>query len=249
MEYYIYITTNLVNGKQYIGQHKGNYNDSYLGSGTLIMKAIKKYGKNNFTKEILTYCNSRQEADEQERYYIEKYNAIESDHFYNCQEGGTGGDGWRACDKWMKQHPEQAAKMYKSNGEKLQKWVKNNPEKAKENTLAMIEGARQWRKNNPEQAKQNMKRLQEGRKKWQATHKEEYQAQIDDWRKQGSETNSVPVICITTGEVFKSQREANRHYPTAYQANITKCLKGTRKSAGKHPDTGEKLLWAKYVDK
>lgn len=52
MEYYIYITTNLVNGKQYIGQHKGNYNDSYLGSGILIMKAIEKYGKKHIKKNI-----------------------------------------------------------------------------------------------------------------------------------------------------------------------------------------------------
>lgn len=249
MEYYIYITTNLINGKQYIGQHKGDYNDSYLGSGILITKAIKKYGKDNFTKEVLAYCNSREEADEKERYYIEKYNAIDSDNFYNCQEGGTGGDGWRACKRWMEQHPEEAKKVYQTNGKKIQEWAKNNPEKAKENTLAMIEGARQWRKNNPEQAKETVKRLQEGRKKWQTTHKEEYQAQIDDWRNRGTEANRVSVICITTGEVFKSQSEASRHYPTAYQANITKCLKGTRKSAGRHPDTGEKLMWAKYVDK
>lgn len=249
MSYYVYITTNLINGKQYIGQHKGTYNDSYLGSGTLITKAIKKYGKNNFTKEILAYCDSREEADEQERYYIKKYNAIDNTNFYNCQEGGTGGDGWRACDKWMKQHPEQAAKMYKSNGEKLQKWVKNNPEKARENTLAMIEGAKQWRKNNPEQAKQIVQHLQEGRKKWQETHKKEHQTQINNWRKRGVEANSISIICLTTGEVFQSLSEASRQYPTAFQANITKCLKGVRKSAGKHPDTGEKLMWAKYEDK
>jgi hypothetical protein len=48
----IYITTNLINGKQYIGLHSKN-NKSYLGAGTLLLKAIKKYGKENFSKEIL----------------------------------------------------------------------------------------------------------------------------------------------------------------------------------------------------
>ena len=52
-QYYIYLTTNLINGKKYIGKHYGEINDSYLGSGILIKKAIKKYGSNNFTKKIL----------------------------------------------------------------------------------------------------------------------------------------------------------------------------------------------------
>ena len=40
MVYYIYITTNLINGKRYIGKHHGELNDDYLGSGTLLKKAI-----------------------------------------------------------------------------------------------------------------------------------------------------------------------------------------------------------------
>ena len=42
--YYIYLITNKINGKQYIGQHYGELEDSYFGSGVLITKAIEKYG-------------------------------------------------------------------------------------------------------------------------------------------------------------------------------------------------------------
>ena len=86
MDYYIYLTTNTINGKQYIGQHKGRPDDNYFGSGTTILKAIKKYGKENFTKEILCFCETREEADKKEREYIQLYNAIENKNFYNNGE-------------------------------------------------------------------------------------------------------------------------------------------------------------------
>ena len=55
MAFYIYLTTNLINGKQYIGQHKGELNDSYLGSGTNISKAINKYGKEKVCEALPRY--------------------------------------------------------------------------------------------------------------------------------------------------------------------------------------------------
>ena len=47
---FIYLTTNLINGKQYIGSHDGTIDDGYLGSGIAIKLAIKKYGKKKFQK-------------------------------------------------------------------------------------------------------------------------------------------------------------------------------------------------------
>lgn len=51
---YIYKTTNLINGKFYIGKHKSEkYDPSYYGSGKIIRLAIKKYGLENFKNEVL----------------------------------------------------------------------------------------------------------------------------------------------------------------------------------------------------
>ena len=136
--FYIYLTTNLINGKKYIGQHKGSPNDSYLGSGTTILKAIAKYGKENFKKEILCFCDSREEADQKEKEFISLYDAVNSRDFYNNAEGGTGGDGWKAAQRWMKANPEKAKKLYAENSKKLIEWAKNNPEKAKHNTVKRV---------------------------------------------------------------------------------------------------------------
>lgn len=89
--YYIYKTTNLLNGKQYIGKHKGSTNDIYLGSGILISAAIEKYGVQNFHKEILSLCETETEANEKEKYYICLFNAVEDPNFYNIADGGQGG--------------------------------------------------------------------------------------------------------------------------------------------------------------
>lgn len=72
---YIYQITNNVNGKTYVGLRKlardKNWRE-YMGSGRLITAAIKKYGKDNFTKTLITYCYSPQELQEKEWEIIKK---------------------------------------------------------------------------------------------------------------------------------------------------------------------------------
>jgi len=91
-QHYIYLTTNLVNGKRYIGKHFGELNDSYLGSGNLIQKAIAKYGTENFKKDVLYISSSAQENNQKEKDFIAAFNAVEDNSFYNISPGGDGGD-------------------------------------------------------------------------------------------------------------------------------------------------------------
>ena len=86
----MYITTNLINGKQYVGSHHtDNINDKYLGSGNLIKNSIKKNGKNNFKREILQDCNSILEARKLEGYYIDKYNTLIPNGYNISPNGGN----------------------------------------------------------------------------------------------------------------------------------------------------------------
>lgn len=86
---FIYKTTNLVNGKIYIGQHCGS-NPYYVGSGKLLLKAVKKYGRKNFQKEILEYCDNIDHMNERETFWIEKYDSTNRLIGYNIQYGGNG---------------------------------------------------------------------------------------------------------------------------------------------------------------
>ena len=88
---YIYCTTNIVNGKKYVGLCTKNINESlnYYGSGTLFIKSFKKYEKHNFIKEILEDNLSYSNIHEREIYWISKIN---SKHpiGYNLCDGGRG---------------------------------------------------------------------------------------------------------------------------------------------------------------
>lgn len=203
--FYIYLTTNNINGKKYIGQHKGEPNDSYLGSGCNITKAILKYGKENFTKEILKICDTDDELNYWEKYYIDYFNAIEDDNFYNLQEGGIGGDGWRAFRQWAREHPEEAQKIWEENGKRLKQWQIDHPIEYQEKVIKpFLKGAEQWRKDHPEEMAKHMEEVNKAKEKWQKENPEKHKKQVDDWQKQGSIANSQKVLCITTGEIFES---------------------------------------------
>ena len=91
--YYIYRITNLINGKTYIGQHKyEKLDDNYMGSGKLLKSAQKKYGIENFKKEILIFNISKKEhIDLLEKTFIaSERRKAGAENCYNITEGGEG---------------------------------------------------------------------------------------------------------------------------------------------------------------
>lgn len=85
----IYKTTNLINGKFYVGKDERNKPD-YLGSGVKLNRAIKKYGRENFIKEVIEVCSTKEELNEREKYWIKETKAQELG--YNIADGGSGGN-------------------------------------------------------------------------------------------------------------------------------------------------------------
>ena len=63
MFHFLYRTINLSNGKIYIGKHSSDsLDDGYIGKGKRLLQAIRKYGRQNFRREILRFCGSEEEA-------------------------------------------------------------------------------------------------------------------------------------------------------------------------------------------
>lgn len=87
--HYVYITTNLINGKYYIGKHKGEVDDKYLGSGIILKQAIEKYGRVNFEKEVIVICSTEEEVNTWEKKIIEEN--LTDPNCYNIAPGGEGG--------------------------------------------------------------------------------------------------------------------------------------------------------------
>lgn len=142
MLFFIYQTTNLVNGKIYIGAHKAKtINDSYLGSGDLILKAIKKHGRNSFRRDIVAFFSSNEELYKSEALIINTKFLCRKD-IYNTKLGGVGG--WNNADpkiilsrftrtptmQGKKHRPETIEKMKRSHAGKpsSMKGKKHKPE-------------------------------------------------------------------------------------------------------------------------
>lgn len=219
-KYYIYITTNLINQKKYIGKRKcvcDVEQDAYIGSGKILKSAIKKYGKENFVKDILEICETEEICNDREKYWIAFYNAAYSDEFYNIASGGDGGNTYAGLSDAELERIRKI-KSAKSSGE-------NNPRYG-----AIV----------TEETKDRISRgvrehcIKTGRNSTSG--------------KFGKDNKlSIPIICIELDQVFYGIRDASRILNIP-QPNIIRSLKSSGKySAGKI--NGKKLHWLYMEEK
>ena len=89
--HYIYKIVNLINGKFYIGMHSTfDLNDEYMGSGKYLWNAKRKYGIENFAKEILEFLPDRKSLCEREKDLVNE-DLIKDPNCMNLKFGGSGG--------------------------------------------------------------------------------------------------------------------------------------------------------------
>ncbi len=127
MYYLVYKITNLLNNKYYIGTHvTKNFNDSYFGSGKLLLKAIDKYGIDNFSKDILHFCKNEKQMFKIENEFVSP-KVIADKNCYNLRIGGDGG--WSYINKNNLVKPlynKINTNIYGDKGRNRMKYLYNN---------------------------------------------------------------------------------------------------------------------------
>lgn len=137
----IYKITNLVNNKIYIGLTMKDINyrwrthlkclksKSYQSS--LIGKAIRKYGKDNFKiEEIISGNIDRNKLGELEKYYIKLFNTTNTSIGYNLNQGGFGGKTYERTSIIRKQISDKLKGHSYNKGNKHSQFTKDNISKA-----------------------------------------------------------------------------------------------------------------------
>lgn len=99
--FYIYVFTNQINNKKYVGQtnnpsrrlreHKSAYQNKNASSyDSVFHRAIRKYGWENFSFEIIDQANTQEEINQLEKYYIKEYDSLVwNNKGYNIELGGS----------------------------------------------------------------------------------------------------------------------------------------------------------------
>ena len=213
----VYVTLNLVNGKKYIGQHKcKTENDSYIGTGKTLKKAIAKYGRDNFKRYTLYRAESPEELDKMEIAFISSFRATERDDYYNIAEGG-------AVNRTMK------GKNNPSYGKRGPKSIHYGRKRSEETKKRMSIAQKGHPSNTTEEMKIKIsKTMKEKGIKPTPLAYERLKG------KKGYAHAGRPhkhVLCIELNYVYESQSEIERQLGIP-QANIHKVLNGQRPRAG-----------------
>ena len=114
---FIYITTNLINGKRYLGQkmfNAGSNWNNYLGSGIEFQRALSKYGKENFVRNIIHICYSEDELNQAEYDLSVFFNVVKDTNWYNIIYGGGSPIGMVHSEETKKQLSELAKKRFEN---------------------------------------------------------------------------------------------------------------------------------------
>lgn len=114
--YKIYLITNLFNFKKYVGITKFSLEERFsqhIKRGFLLTEAIKKYGEQKFSIELIEVVESAERAYELEIFYIKEYNT-KAPNGYNLTDGGDGIFGWNITDEYREQCSFRTKDLHKN---------------------------------------------------------------------------------------------------------------------------------------
>lgn len=217
-KYIIYMHTNKINGKIYIGQtcqsleKRSGSNGASYKECYRFYEAIKEYGWNNFEHTILLSDLTAEEANKYEIALIASTRSYDDNIGYNVSLGGYGMTPERSRALWA--DPKYRAKISEAN-----KKIWADEEYRKKRSASLKE---KWK--DPEKRK---RRSEQATRRWK---NEEFHKKA---QKSVFEACATSVRCIETGEVFKAIVDACKKY-NIHHANLIRAIRKGCRSGGYH---------------
>lgn len=241
--YSIYIHINKINNKVYIGQtcqkpQKRWDNGRGYETSPKFYNAILKYGWDNFQHQILFSNLSQEQANQKQQQLILQYKSTDDNYGYNITSGGSN----------FKHSQETKRKIGQANHISLQgnKWSQHQ----RQIMSQMFSGQNNpfYGKHHTEQTKRKISQSRKGKRAGEDHPfygKHRSQQELQKMSKGRKSKGGKQVKCINTGEIFPTMMDAARWCGLKNSSSIGQiCNKtGKQKTAGKHPQTGEKLMW------
>lgn len=247
-EWIVYIHTNRINGKKYIGQtsqslegRSGNNGRGYK-KNLRFWNAIQKYGWDNFDHYIAASGLKKTEADKLEKELIEKFKTQDRQYGYNLTVGGDGVAGWKPSDEWCKKNSER------NKGENNPMYGKHHTEQTRQKQSLAKQGKYDGEKNpmygvhryGKDSPNYGRPMSDEQKEKIRLARKEKYSGI--------NSSNCKPIFCIELNRIFWGIKQACNEFGFS-ESGISNCLRGMYAYSGRHPDDREKKLHWMYANK
>jgi group I intron endonuclease len=228
---WIYLTTNKINGKMYVGRNSRRA-PNYYGSGNNILQAIEKYGIENFELTILEDLGpdcSLREAIDCEKKWIEHFQAPVNPMFYNIS-WNTGGMGKGDT------HSEETRKVLSEKQKKICEANNGLPPEWKNNVIEAIKGRIPWNKGKKkeelglENAYKTRKRKRKFTQEEIIEIKAEYGSGIPAYKVAKKwDTSHHTILSIVRKDesqmVPKKERKKNPHFTEEHKKKISESVK------------------------
>ena len=246
----IYCIENMANHKKYVGQsidiyrrwkdhkHKLNGNRHH---NIYLQRAWNKYGEKIFNFYILEECDISI-LDSRESYYINMFDCLNNKCGYNIESGGNTNKkiskdtkdkmSQSAKNKYVGENNPRAISVYCPQLDKTFGCVSDidkNGIACASSVRACLKGKRETAGKHPITGEPLM---------WQKVEKERAVH-----KKERKLSRYGAIYCIELDRIFLGGPSQVEREGVASRSCVARCLRGERKSAGKHPITGEKLHW------
>ena len=209
------------NGKVYIGitsqkdvRRRWQYGYGYR-SQERFARAIQKYGWGAFAHEVLFTGLTKEEAEQKEILLISQYKSTDPAHGYNIENGGNVFGSHSLETRQKISEAQLGPKNHMYGKPSPMRGKKATPEQVQKNRESHLGQPSFWKgKSLPEDAKEKLRK-----------------PKTEEHKRKLSEAKSVPVVCVETGQVFKSGKAAAEFIGIS-RGSIAHAVKGERKTAG-----------------